>query len=459
MKDHLVSNESSKRYCPGNGTTIDDGAELDMDFDLVFKELFCVAAQELAEEIHQPLDKMGVLYEDVVATGTHGTISYGKTTLFHRKPTASVLDLENADLPYVFGRGQFVFVVRELTKPESTRMPATGFRFAAIPQIAEPLSRSMLVSREDMLLRLQNMRDYSTNEKLMEPGVHVTCFAIRPTVRKGFDVLVSSNARNQLPSTTLPIDHLQQWQVEILRRMDEWTVAGMLKWLKGDTGYQMPYEQNFCKQLYGAISKLAEDIEDPCVMDAKFSARRILAPCRSNPRSYTPGKCTILSLRIITSLHARASNNRLTFVPLRFFNAQQQVYTGVADHEVFARQIHREFAHCNDRRDAKSTSSRLSSRLGTPPESPMSSVWPLSDTGRASDGSKSPTSAEKSLVANPAFGGIMVSNQISVDVSELTNVESESSIELHEMGTTAEVGIAAMEIETYVDELYALCRL
>jgi len=54
------------------------------------------------------------------------------------------------------------------------------------------------------------------------------------------------------------------------------------------------------------------------------------------------------------------------------------------------------------------------------------------------------------------FGGIMVSNQITVDVSALGKAASESSLELQQMGNIGEASFEAVEMETFVDQLYAM---
>ena len=38
-------------------------------YSAVFRELFCVAAAEIAEDIQFPLHNLGVLFDDVVPTG------------------------------------------------------------------------------------------------------------------------------------------------------------------------------------------------------------------------------------------------------------------------------------------------------------------------------------------------------------------------------------------------------
>lgn len=499
MKDHLISNESSRRFCPGHGTTPDTGTELDVNFELIFKELFCVAAQELAEQIHQPLDKMGVLYEDVMATGTVTEQFLANSQVSQQQKGApqsgSPTDPESGNVPFMFGRGQFVFAVRQLTKQEAARLSATGFRFAVTSQIAFTMSRSMQVSQDEVLNRLERMREYSSTEKMMEPGVHVACFSLHPSIQRGFDVLVYTHARNILPFASLPLDHITQWQLDILSRMDDWSLNTCLRWLKGNGGgFTDPQDQAFCRKMLHAISKLAETINDSSFSQAKFSSRRIMVPCRPSPRSYTPGKCTVFFFRIVMGIHNRISGPQFTLSPLPFFNAQQQVYTGVADHENFLLQLHREFAHCSENKEPTRKGSAggitPSSSGITPPSSPTPSLnWHVIRKNRLSrtaslldstiasepddEDNNSATTANMNSPGfanpNPAFGGIMVSNQVTVDISEHSKnghsnnnnkpEESQSSFEMRDLGVTVEAGYANTCGETFVDELCAMCRV
>lgn len=513
MKEHLISNESSRQFCPGHGTTPDTGAELDVDFGLIFKELFCVAAQELADEIHQPLDKMGVLYEDVMATGTVAEQFLTNSQIAQQKGTAqssSPPDLESGNVPFMFGKGQFLFAVRQLTKQDASRLSASGFRFAVTSQIAFTLSRSMQVPQEEVLNRLDRMREYSSAEKMMEPGVHIACFSLHPSIRRGFDVLVYSHARNILPFASLPLDHITQWQLDILSRMDDWSLTTCLRWLKGNGGgFTDPQDQAFCQKMLRAISSLAESINDSSFSQAKFSSRRIMVPCRPSPRSYTPGKCTVFFFRIVMGIHNRISGPQFTLSPLPFFNAQQQVYTGVADHENFLLQLHREFAHCSENKELTRKGSAggitPSSSGITPPSSPTPSInWhgirksrlsrtaSLLESTIASEVDDDDNNSTKTNMnspglpnPNPAFGGIMVSNQVTVDITEHSKnghtnhssnnnsnnnnnssinnnnkpEESQSSFEMRDLGVTVEAGYANTCGETFVDELCAMCRV
>ena len=50
----------------------------------------------------------------------------------------------------------------------------------------------------------------------------------------------------------------------------------------------------------------------------------------------------------------------------------------------------------------------------------------------------------------------MVSNQSTIDVSELNKRTSESSFELQGMGNVGQASFEAVEVETFVDQLYAM---
>jgi hypothetical protein len=330
---------------------------------------------------------------------------------------------------------------------------------------------------------------------MMEPGVHVACFSLHPSIRRGFDILVYSHARNILPFASLPLEHITQWQLDILSRMDDWTLNACLRWLKNNGGgFTSLEEQTFCQKMLHAISSLAESINDSSLGQAKFSSRRIMVPCRPSPRSYTPGKCTVFFFRIVMGIHNRITGTQFTLSPLPFFNAQQQVYTGVADHENFLLQLHREFAHCSENKESTkkgSSGGMTSSSNGiTPPSSPTPSLnWAgvrknrlsraasLLDSTIASeidedDNNSATTNMNSPSLTNPnpAFGGIMVSNQVTVDISEHSKVrnnnsnnnkpdDSQSSFEMRDLSVTVEAGFANTYGETFVDELCAMCRV
>ncbi|MCJ1308354.1 hypothetical protein MMC25_002007 [Agyrium rufum] len=465
MRMHLRStNIVNSQPNSGAETRADsiDGAE---DYSQIFKELFCVAAEDLAAMIQEPLEKIGVLYDEIMSTGT---LRRNKAAAAH-KTTA---DIERA-LPYsvTFGRGQLLFVVRHADKLETSHLQAAGYRFASLSNILDHLARSMQVTSEELRPRLENMRGYAIESKMLEPGVHLVCFALRPLFQRGFDVLVLKNAKNLLPSFQLPVMELQRWQLDFMFRLDNWTVAECLDWLRKPADHFTPDERVFSSQLHKAISSLRKQIDNPFFEQARLIARPLSAPCRNVNGSGPPGQAKIIAFRVMTDVHeSRHLNSEVEFIASRFFLCQQHVYSHSPDHSIFGRRVHREFAmlnRCSNRPGLETRNSIVSNKtfgrdlFSNMPASPSLPKWNLSFQRKGADptGMNSDSSSEKNLVEgqpqNP-FGGIHVSNEISIDVHEIRHGERSPDVEMTTLGVTSEAGVAPIERESFVDELLSL---
>ncbi|KAF3492078.1 uncharacterized protein GIQ15_01595 [Arthroderma uncinatum] len=443
MSYYIKSDESMKQYCPGAGTTPDTG-DNNVDFELIFKQLFCMAAQGLSDELRLPLDKLGVLYDDVLLTGTQALKSRIKDT--ESPPTPST----------VVGKGQCIFIVRQLSKQESIELSMGGYRFAAPNHISATLAKSMQVDPKDMLNNLVRMRDYSTSERMLDPGVYLVGFSLYPSVWTGFDVLVYGDAPNLLPNVRLPIESVSQLHLDILSRMDGWPLSLCLKWLKANGGYEDPEAQAFCQAMYGAASNLSASIDSPTFGQAKFSSQRINIPCRSPGRPQAAGECVAFSFHIINGLLTRTTPPHLRLTPLRLFNVQQQVYPGISDHEVFRESLRDEFSHCLYGEGTKL------GKLPPPPSTARSMSLRSSTLSRPGDeDSKSiATVQDQQDPWRPAHGGIVIRNQITVDVVQKDEqaLYNNDGYEMQNLGATVEAGYAKDESETFVDELCAICR-
>lgn len=464
MRYHLVTNEAVKKYVQ-NGRQEDPNTEgSDVDFGLIFKELFCVAAQELASHLNQPLEELGVLYDDIVITGTYKSGS--NLVNMVRGMSGRPNDIERGPVAPAVGKGQVLFAVRHLDKQEASFLAASGYRFAPIPQIAPTLAKEMQITHNEMLGTLQSMEDYSLPNKMMEPGVYLVCFSLTPSLPRGFDILVPKNRPNVLPYKSLPIAEIAQWQQDILHRMDGLSLTSCIRWLKANGGYSEPEKIDFCRQMHKTVSRLASYLTDPALGQAKFSSRPVKIPCRNPEGSRGPSKCTAYSFRIINNLQDRAPPPALCLRPLRLFNAQQQVYPQVPDHEHFRSAIIEEFSHCvaanqPDTRDPATTSSS-SSLVDTP--RPGAYFNPFHSYPK-SELSKISSEGEKPLVqrTKSVFGGIVVSNQVTVDVVERPASTGEpvnlEAFEMNDLNTTMVVGAYNhADQDTFVDELCAMCR-
>jgi hypothetical protein len=495
----------------------DDGGPIE-DYSIIFRELFCVAAADLAEQLNEPLENVGVLFDEIFSTGQ----------MFKSKPKSrrSVdIERDGISLPQ-FGRGQLLFLTRRANLREAERLQAAGFRFAAIQNIVDILARSTQIHCDNLTQRLTDMREYTNKAHILEPGVHMACFAIRASVHGGFDVLVRTDARNQLPTMQLPLKSLDSWQLNYLSQLDGMSVQTCLKFLKTRAAIPLlpKNEQVFTAQLHHTLEALRDEIDDPLFQDAALIAKPVLAPCRGLSEDAHPSEAQLIAFRLIMPIHSRALDQKLEFIPISFFKMQQHVYKNSPDHAVFARKIHREFGPILNQargdvaggdRDGKSlirSTLMNGSRLGSASESNLNvrsqlehmvpapipntlngeskrvfQLWGRGGLKNRSDSQgqdsvkrgMSDASSEKNLVEAQTFGGIMVSQEVTVDVQDLGQASLEpvkidgvgeegtemvelgrrsgALVERVRMGTTGWVSKELEDPETYVDHLFAVC--
>jgi hypothetical protein len=389
MKKDIETDPATKQFRAGSHSTIlpDDTSEISFNFARVFKELFCVAAQQLANTFHEPLEKVGVLFEEPMDTGTvcytpiSAPVGMRKASIFS---SSTAVDIERGKLANRFTKGKYLFLVREIQRGEMAKFAALGYRFAAVEQIADPLAKSMQVNRADLMERMKRIRTSATRTCLPPPGVYLSCFMLRPSIHRSFDVLVLDSAQNQLPHVTLQLPDLSPEQSKQLQSLDEMPISEVLKVLinKSSKPNDVDMDEGFRWQLYNAFVKLVDVVGDyDTMMAAKFSARQFQVSCQhggSCASSSSCSTCKFYSIRALRNIHASPTRNELTYSPLSFFSVQQQVHAGLSDDKVFARKVEQQFGHLY--RDAKVAMGPSVARGRTP--SPAGSNSQGADTPR-----------------------------------------------------------------------------
>lgn len=130
MRNRLESEgQAIQKHVLSRGVVMDKETELQTDFDTLFKQLFCVTAQELSDELRQPLSDLGTLYDNVLSTAI-------PVSRLSRAVGRSSLRT---------GKGQLIFSVRQLQKHEANRFASLGFRFATIEHVTSTMSRRIHV--------------------------------------------------------------------------------------------------------------------------------------------------------------------------------------------------------------------------------------------------------------------------------------------------------------------------
>lgn len=346
MKDYLETDPTARRYRPGYQTpnAQDDSSEMSINFAPIFKQLFCVAAQQLAVLVHEPLERIGTLFEEPLDTGAVLVSGPTKPLDSGSPNTFRTNDVEAGSGSQAITRGKYFFIHRRLNRTEVAGFAALGYRFASIGQVADSLAKSMQVNRDNMVTHIERMRISASPEHLLPPGLHLACFMLRPSMYKSFDVLVPELRQSQLPYATIQSCALSQGQMEQLKAFDDLTIRDVMKVLANpSTGLELREESRW--QLYNAFVKLLETMGDTdTMMQAKFSTKEFRLPCQSSSDT-TPNTCTLLTVRLVRNIHATSARRDLTYIPLTFFSAQQQIQALPSHDELFAQRVQREFGH------------------------------------------------------------------------------------------------------------------
>lgn len=410
------------------------------DYGFIFREQFCLAAQDLADSTHRTLGDMGVLYDNIIVTG--GLVP-GEVKNYN-------------DVEPGIGRGKFLFLVKEVDRSDALRLTAYGFRFTNPDNVTENIARSLQVHNEVIRTHVKSMGSCASAEHEISPGVFLGCFAVRANVKGGFDVLVRTDARSQLPTVRLPLTTLSQSHLQLLKIQEGKTVSRVMENLQmmhaqGSSPSDIP---PFVTMFRNALRKLIGELDDPFFSEAVLIVQPIAVPCL-NPIDNEIGTAFIIIFKTMVPIHSRAvaSVPKFEFSPLSFFSLQQRCYPFSSDHDIHSRRTHREFSG-----KAAQVPRPLKSRFSGTFTPWQSKEGPNIITTTLSNGMSHTTSSssEENLMHNApttnpfANGGIMVCQSVSVE-----HAEAQHGIEMHTMGPSAAV-VKEEDAEqpTWVDLLF-----
>lgn len=476
MKSHLgarrdVSEEDSRPASSGSSVHYDPDTYT--DYSIIFRERFCTAAASLAASMHIPVERVGVLYDKIIETGTlQAEGKTGKRGTLH----TSREDIESALRHSVFGRGQLLFLARQLDAEHADKLINAGFRFASVQHVGRNIAETMQVPLSTFESHMGGLRRYVENLSTLEKaGTWLSFFAIVPKPNsKGFDVVVKRSQQDQLPDVQLlPFDPLP-WQSAFLGRLDGVTTATCMAFLddpqRQDIG-RTPQEQQFATSVKHGFMQLKDQVPDLWFQSARLVGRPLYAHY-SQPLRSRSHLTAMFSLVVCADLYTSVGNcEEITRVPLSFFNTRQQCFAGSPNHVVLARDIHQEFGPLLIRKTGKTGNSRDTR--------PSTRKTPISQTRRPSvaqsfsEPDTDYSSDTHELVDKPRYyprsnsdaiagaerdniwGGILVNSETVVKTDSKNDTVSD--VRMHDLGTRVAVGTSRAE-PTFVDELFAVAR-
>lgn len=328
---------------------IDDDGQLIDDHDVVFRELFCVAAVGLAVKLEEQLVNMGILWEEILTTGVDRS-PRGLNQCCNKRPGEGWYDAlsnwrGNRTRKQEHRRGSLMFLVRRVeSSSDVKKLEAAGFRFADTHQVCEIITTYLQIKTQDLNGKLKDMATFAEEKTLMEPGVHLGFFGVK--ARTGsfeYDVVVRKGARNLLPTIPLPLERVESWQMEIIRQFDRMSVALLFQSLAGMVKLT-PREVLFASQLCDALQSLRAWIDDPIFDEAVLASKVVQVPCRAYAGSNSARSCTVIALCLLIPNHASPCSPGCEFLPLSFFKVHQMVYRDSPQIVAFARYVHRELS-------------------------------------------------------------------------------------------------------------------
>lgn len=383
-------------------------------FSKLFKEMFLVTASELADSIQEPLTSMGTLFDEILSTGTENRLPSARIILrqTYRPPSQTAhRDVEANNVPVNFGRGQVLFLVRQVSRNDALRLQACGFRFARVMHIVDILARTMEVNKQHFEGYLSRMRDYMLLTGLHDGPVNLGLFALRPLINRGFEVVVRKGRKDRLPLISLPVDELKEWQANILDSLDDCTVNNIREQLRGLSISSNKDQKRFASQLLEAIASLSDQVKNSFFEDARLVAKP-LRMSEGSDSNQTHGS-HIIALRHVMDAHEHhILGEQCDVTPLKFFLCRQHVPPFGMPDEVFSQKLRVEFAHCIDQRLMKESAA---------PSSPSRFNFCQSEAARSPGLVKNPSLFAKSPRRAPSFGCYPLSKD---DSSERSLVRS-----------------------------------
>ncbi|KAF2635994.1 hypothetical protein P280DRAFT_534249 [Massarina eburnea CBS 473.64] len=472
MREHLLHTGFLQPGTPviGGANRVSIGAEEDSksSYSAIFREMFCVSAQDIARSMEVRLQDLGHLYENVETTGT----LLNARTLFlnaQGKPILAADIAGQTDLeaglanPIIFGRGQMLVLTRKVGAFEASRLQNIGFRFASMEQIGDHLARSLQISRDDLDRLIGRLQTSCVRDALIpRKGTYLASFLLQPSpVLQGLDVIVQRLLPDRLPMVKLANDELTQREVKLLSTFNGCTLEDCLMRIDRHSG-SVTGDDIFLDKFRNKIIELFQQVPEPALRQAYFSAQQ-LDIAHGVTGHNDPLQSTIFAFCGIKEIYNQTLQSpTLRCVPLSFLRANLRTYTGSPDHALLAHKTHKEFGSLHSTTmDPGSPTSRKSPKWTT--------LFRTSTVASSSSATVvTDSSSEKGLVnlapsfdgmataavASHPFGGIMVSQD--VVISEDREGKGGVDLELRDWGVRSVAGVADAEQVTMVDRLMGI---
>lgn len=344
MTNHISLLAQERNIGRAGVRLISDDGELVDEYDTILRELFCVTANALASKTKESLAGVGTLWDEIFVTGESSRVQ----RLFKNNNAGlqSVVEKGIQQNSQEYGRGSLMFLVRRVdSRREVVRLEASGFRFVEVHQVAPFIQSTMRIKTPDLEARLHNMANQKDKTLMLSPGFHVGMFAVRARLdRGGFDVLAQKTARNLLPSVPLPVSTLDASNASFLNGLRDLPFSTIL--LKLQTHQSASAQDRmFASTLRDAVSSLRDSLGDETFDSATLLPKVVQLPCApSSTTGKSLSKCTLIAFQLVLPIHATLLSTDCEFTPLNLFKMRQLTYEGSSYNIEFSHMVHRDMS-------------------------------------------------------------------------------------------------------------------
>ncbi|KAL2262602.1 hypothetical protein VTK26DRAFT_736 [Humicola hyalothermophila] len=359
MNHHLANLPHHGRNVRTELELVDKEGNIIENYDTIFCELFCVAAAALASQMNESIVNAGILWDEILETGGHGTAESTDSFVHSSAATSSrfvpnykqdvhdMAEQGTATRNRHNGQGHLMFLVRKVEADDAERLAASGYRFAEPRQVERIIGCEMKIRTARLQQKLQAMERYAQGN-MLQPGVHLGLFAVRTHVHQmGFDVLVRREARNLLPSLQLPLDRLEPAHIDFLRAFEGMSLGTIVQRLERAAGMP-PQDADFAALLRGAIQDLRVSVKDPVFDNAKLVSKIAQVPCASSTNDVRLATCSMIAFSMMIPIHVGVNSPAFEFAPLQLFKTEQIVHRNSPHNSAFMRSVHREISRVLD---------------------------------------------------------------------------------------------------------------
>ncbi|KAF4459602.1 Signaling ykoW [Fusarium albosuccineum] len=359
MKQHLSQLPHKRRHKDARKgiQLITDDGKLIEGYEVIFRELFCVAASELSDRLNEPLTDIGVLWDDILPKRTVSNPAYLQALEKHRghhtvelSETSSKGSTEVGRLEKGVGlengtdaRGALMFLVRRLgSDDEAQRLVSAGYRFVDPGQVSHNSTSHLQIQSTEFESKIRDMKNFVDQQVRIQPGVHLGFFAVQDPRPSKAQVLVRRDARHLIPSVPLPLNSIDECH-GLLRGLGGLPVPEVLQRLR-TTGAssRSPQEEQFAKHLSNAIDSLRGWVQEPLFHEAVLASSIVRLPFGLDGDQ--ADETVIMALRLNVSHPVISFGPNCRWVPLNFFRMRQVLEQSRQD---FVRVLHHDFDPLN----------------------------------------------------------------------------------------------------------------